>query len=68
MIFILDCQRKNNFLTGPIDDNIASLICAQIFFLNRESKKEIILYKLTWGYCWSGLAIYDTGNMFLLKL
>ena len=30
------------FLTGPIDDNIASLICAQILFLESENpKKEI---------------------------
>ena len=30
------------FLTGPIDDNIASLICAQLLFLESENpKKEI---------------------------
>ena len=30
------------FLTGPIDDNIASLVCAQLLFLESENpKKEI---------------------------
>ena len=33
------------FLTGPIDDNIASLICAQILFLESENpKKEISFF------------------------
>ena len=50
------------FLTGPIDDNIASLICAQIFFLESENpKKEISFYiNSPGGIVWSGLAIYDT--------
>ena len=50
------------FLTGPIDDNIASLICAQILFLESENpKKEISFYiNSPGGIVWSGLAIYDT--------
>lgn len=50
------------FLTGPIDDNIASLVCAQLLFLESENpKKEISFYiNSPGGIVWSGLAIYDT--------
>ncbi len=50
------------FLTGPIDDNVASLVCAQILFLESENpKKEISFYiNSPGGIVWSGLAIYDT--------
>ena len=50
------------FLTGPIDDNIASLVCAQLLFLESENpNKEISFYiNSPGGIVWSGLAIYDT--------
>ena len=50
------------FLTGPIDDNISSLICAQLLFLESENpKKEISFYiNSPGGIVWSGLAMYDT--------
>ena len=50
------------FLTGPIDDNIASLICAQILFLESENPKQEISFYINspGGIVWSGLAIYDT--------
>ena len=50
------------FLTGPIDDSTASLICAQLLFLESENpKKEISFYiNSPGGIVWSGLAIYDT--------
>ena len=50
------------FLTGPIDDNIASLVCAQLLFLESENpKKEISFYiNSPGGIIWSGLAVYDT--------
>ena len=50
------------FLTGPIDDNVASLICAQILFLESENpKKEIFLYiNSPGGLVTAGLGIYDT--------
>ena len=50
------------FLTGPIDDNVASLICAQILFLESENpKKEISLYiNSPGGLVTAGLGIYDT--------
>ena len=28
------------FLTGPIDDNVASLVCAQLLFLESENPKK----------------------------
>ena len=50
------------FLTGPIDDNIASLICAQLLFLESENpKKEISFYiNSPGGLVTAGLGIYDT--------
>ena len=50
------------FLTGPIDDNIASLVCAQLLFLESENpKKEISFYiNSPGGLVTSGLGIYDT--------
>ena len=50
------------FLTGPIDDNIASLVCAQLLFLESENpKKEISLYiNSPGGLVTAGLGIYDT--------
>jgi ATP-dependent Clp protease protease subunit len=50
------------FVTGGIDDSIASLITAQLLFLESENpKKEIAMYiNSPGGYVHSGLAIYDT--------
>ena len=50
------------FLTGPIDDNIASLVCAQLLFLESENpNKDISFYiNSSGGAVTSGLAIYDT--------
>ncbi|RMF61183.1 MAG: ATP-dependent Clp endopeptidase proteolytic subunit ClpP [Calditrichaeota bacterium] len=50
------------FLGTPIDDNIASLIIAQLLFLEAEDpEKDIYLYiNSPGGVVTSGLAIYDT--------
>jgi ATP-dependent Clp protease protease subunit len=49
------------FLSGPIDDNVATSICAQILYLVSESKKDILLYiNSPGGVLTSALAIYDT--------
>ena len=58
------------FLTGPIDDNIASLICAQLLFLESENpKKEISFYiNSPGGIVWSGLAMYDTMQYISSKI
>ena len=50
------------FLTGQINDNVASLITAQLLFLEAEDpKKEINLYiNSPGGLVTAGLGIYDT--------
>ncbi len=50
------------FLTGPVEDNMASVIIAQLLFLEAENpKKEISLYiNSPGGVVTAGLAIYDT--------
>jgi len=50
------------FVTGPIEDNVASLITAPLLFLQAENpKKEIAMYiNSPGGLVTSGLAIYDT--------
>jgi ATP-dependent Clp protease protease subunit len=50
------------FVTGPVEDTMASIICAQLLFLESENpKKEIAMYiNSPGGVVTSGLAIYDT--------
>ena len=50
------------FVTGPVEDHMASLITAQLLFLEAENpKKEISMYiNSPGGVVTSGLAIYDT--------
>jgi ATP-dependent Clp protease protease subunit len=50
------------FVTGPIEDGMATLITAQLLFLESENpKKEIAMYiNSPGGVVSSGLAIYDT--------
>ena len=50
------------FLTGGVDDGVASLVCAQFLFLESENpSKDIALYiNSPGGIVTSGLAIYDT--------
>ena len=50
------------FLTGQINDNVASLVTAQLLFLEAEDpKKEIYLYiNSLGGLVTAGLGIYDT--------
>ena len=50
------------FLTGQINDNLASLVTAQLLFLEAEDpKKEIYLYiNSPGGLVTAGLGIYDT--------
>jgi ATP-dependent Clp protease protease subunit len=50
------------FITGPIEDGMASLVIAQLLFLEAENpKKEISMYiNSPGGMVTSGLAIYDT--------
>ena len=50
------------FLVGPINDNVASLVTAQLLFLESENpKKEVYLYiNSPGGLVTAGLGIYDT--------
>lgn len=50
------------FVTGPVEDHMASSICMQLLFLESENpKKEISMYiNSPGGVVTSGMAIYDT--------
>src|SRR5476649_388945 len=50
------------FITGPIDDEVATLVVAQLLFLEAENpKKEVSMYiNSPGGVVTSGMAIYDT--------
>ncbi len=58
------------FLTGPVDDHVASVIVAQLLFLEAENpKKEISMYiNSPGGVVTSGLAIYDTMQFIRPKI
>jgi ATP-dependent Clp protease protease subunit len=50
------------FLIGPVNDHVASLICAQLLFLESENPSKDISFYINspGGIVSSGLAIYDT--------
>jgi len=50
------------FITGPIEDNMASLVVAQLLFLEADNpKKEVNMYiNSPGGVLTAGLAVYDT--------
>jgi ATP-dependent Clp protease protease subunit len=50
------------FLVGPVHDQVASLICAQLLFLESENPTKDIAFYINspGGVVTSGLAIYDT--------
>lgn len=50
------------FLGGPVDDDVANLVIAQLLFLEAEdNKKDIQMYiNSPGGSVYSGMAIYDT--------
>jgi ATP-dependent Clp protease protease subunit len=50
------------FITGPIEDGMASLVVAQLLFLEADNpKKEVSMYiNSPGGIVTSGLAVYDT--------
>jgi ATP-dependent Clp protease protease subunit len=61
-IFSRMLKERIIFVTGPIEDGMSSLICAQLLFLESENpKKDIAMYiNSPGGIVTSGLAIYDT--------
>ncbi len=50
------------FLSGPVNDYVSSLVCAQLLFLESENpKRDIFMYiNSPGGVVTSGLAMYDT--------
>jgi ATP-dependent Clp protease protease subunit len=50
------------FMVGPVNDAVASLVCAQLLFLESENPKKDISFYINspGGVVTSGLAIYDT--------
>jgi ATP-dependent Clp protease protease subunit len=50
------------FLTGPVNDEVSSLVCAQLLFLESENPNKDIAFYINspGGLVTSGLAIYDT--------
>jgi len=50
------------FLTGPVHDAVASLICAQLLYLESENPTQDIFFYINspGGVVTSGLAMYDT--------
>ena len=50
------------FLTGGVDDGVASLVCAQLLFLESENPNKDIAFYINspGGMVTSGMAIYDT--------
>jgi ATP-dependent Clp protease protease subunit len=52
------------FLTGPVDDHVSSLICAQLMYLESENPAKDISFYINspGGIVTAGLAIYDTMN------
>jgi len=58
-------QNRIIFITGPIDDNVANLIIAQLLFLQAEDPRaKVDLYvNSPGGVVQSGLAIYDTMQL-----
>ncbi len=50
------------FLVGPVNDAVASLVCAQLLFLESENPSKDIAFYINspGGVVTSGLAIYDT--------
>ncbi|KZL21844.1 ATP-dependent Clp protease proteolytic subunit [Pseudovibrio axinellae] len=58
------------FLTGPVEDTVATLVCSQLLYLEAENpNKEIALYiNSPGGVVTSGLAIYDTMQFIRPKI
>ena len=58
------------FLVGPVNDNVSTLVTAQLLYLESENpKKEISFYiNSPGGIVWSGLAMYDTMQYISSKI
>lgn len=63
-IFSRMLRERIVFLTGPVEDHMANLICAQLLYLESvDAKKDIYLYiNSPGGVVTAGLSIRDTMN------
>ena len=61
-IYSMLLKNRIIFLTGPVHDNAASLICAQLLYLESEDPKQDIFFYINspGGIVTAGLAMYDT--------
>jgi ATP-dependent Clp protease protease subunit len=61
-IFSRLLQERIIFITGPIEDQMATLVIAQLLFLEAENPKKVISLYINspGGMVTSGMAIYDT--------
>lgn len=50
------------FMTGPVNDHVSTLVCAQLLFLESENPKKDIAFYINspGGVVTSGMAMYDT--------
>jgi ATP-dependent Clp protease protease subunit len=64
-IYSLLLKERIIFLANPIDENVASVIVAQLLYLNSvDANRNIDLYiQSPGGVVYAGLAIYDTMKM-----
>ncbi len=64
-IFSRMLKERIIFLTGMVEDQMASLICAQLLFLEAENPDKDIAFYINspGGVVTSGLAIYDTMQL-----
>src|ERR1700756_4516594 len=61
-IYSLLLKQRIIFLVGPVNDAVASLVCAQLLYLESENPNKDIAFYINspGGVVSSGLAIYDT--------
>ena len=61
-IYSLLLKQRVIFLTGQVNDHVASLICAQLLFLESDNPNKDISFYINspGGVVTAGLAIYDT--------
>jgi ATP-dependent Clp protease, protease subunit len=61
-IYSLLLKQRIIFLVGPVNDAVASLICAQLLYLESENPNKDIAFYINspGGIVTSGMAIYDT--------
>lgn len=68
-IYSLLLQNRIVFLTGEINDSLASLVVSELLYLDSQNKNDIYLYiNSPGGSVTSGLAIYDTMKFINAKV